>query len=377
MFFNIYGENAGWQLLGWLLVFTGLVVANEIARRTKIGGIALFVALPLGLTAYFIAIYASAASGAEWALNNDTYVYMTSWFHYAKLYAATIGCVGFMIIKYHWGKLGKVNWFKVYPFAIVAINILIAVASDFESAIKAFKVTGDLSGAWWLSSENVFIYGGWWNVLNGLAGIINIFCMTGWFNVYSSKDHKDMIWADMTWVYIIAYDVWNFQYTYLNLPTHSWYCGLALLLAPTFANALWNKGGWIQNRANTLALWCMFAQVFPLFQDGKDSRFATVASVYGDGATIKEATAMVGTFGSDKAEEALALVNSTLTPNPKMYGVISVLSIMINVVALAFIIKRSKAQKKNPYTNDIFSDQKDYIEASERIAEGEIPTTAA
>ena len=33
----------------------------------------------------------------------------------------------------------------------------------------------------------------------------------------------------------------------------AWYCGLALLLAPTFANALWNKGGWIQNRANTLA----------------------------------------------------------------------------------------------------------------------------
>ena len=71
-----------------------------------------------------------------------------------------------------------------------------------------------------------------------------------------------MLWPDMIWVYVLAYDVWNFQYTYLNLPTHSWYCGVALLLAPTFAAAFWNKGGWIQNRANTLALWCMFAQVF-------------------------------------------------------------------------------------------------------------------
>ena len=35
MFFQIYGETAGWQLLGWLLVFTGLVVMNEIARRSK------------------------------------------------------------------------------------------------------------------------------------------------------------------------------------------------------------------------------------------------------------------------------------------------------------------------------------------------------
>ena len=93
MFFQIYGETAGWQLLGWLLVFTGLVVMNEIARRSKAGGIACFLALPAALTVYFIAIYVGAASGAEWALKNDTYVHMNSWFHYAKLYAATAGCM--------------------------------------------------------------------------------------------------------------------------------------------------------------------------------------------------------------------------------------------------------------------------------------------
>ena len=261
MFFQIYGETAGWQLLGWLLVFAGLVVMNEIARRSKAGGIACFLILPAALSVYFIAIYVGAAMGADWALNNDTYVHMNSWFHYAKLYAATAGCIGFMILKYHWGKLGKSHGFKAFPFIIVAINILIAVASDFESAVHA----GSLAGGWWLSSEGVWLYGGWWNVLNGLAGILNIFCMTGWWGIYSSKDKKDMLWPDMIWVYVLAYDIWNFQYTYLNLPTHSWYCGLALLLAPTFAAALWNKGGWIQNRANTLALWCMFAQVFPLF----------------------------------------------------------------------------------------------------------------
>jgi len=169
---------------------------------------------------------------------------MNSWFHYAKLYAATAGCIGFMMLKYKWG-IGKKNWFKVFPFAIVAINILIAVGSDFESAIK-----GGISGGWWLSSENVWLYGGWWNWVNGIAGIINIFCMTGWWGIYSSKNKQDMLWPDMTWRYILAYDLWNFEYTYNNLPTHSWYCGLALLLAPTFANAFWNKGGWIQNRAN-------------------------------------------------------------------------------------------------------------------------------
>lgn len=39
MLFQIYGDMAGWQLLGWVMVFVGLVVMNEIARRTKAGGI--------------------------------------------------------------------------------------------------------------------------------------------------------------------------------------------------------------------------------------------------------------------------------------------------------------------------------------------------
>lgn len=337
MFFEIYGQTAGYQLLGWLLVFVGLILANEFARRTKIGGITCFLVIPAILTAYFIAIYIGAANGAEWALSNDTYVHMNSWFHYAKLYAATIGCIGFMVIKYEWGKLGKAHWFRCFPFVIVGLNILIAVASDFESAIRA----GSLAGGWWLSSEGVWLYGGWWNLLNGIAGIINIACMTGWWGVYSSKGKKDMLWPDMIWIYIIAYDIWNFQYTYLNLPTHAWYCGLALLLAPTVANFLWNKGGWIQNRANTLALWCMFAQVFPLFQDS--SIFTTVSSIYGEGG----AAAAMGT-------------SMPVMADPHMQGIISIISIAVNALALAWIIKRSIEQKKNPYTNEIFSDTKDF-----------------
>ena len=337
MLFQIYGETAGFQLIGWLMVFVCLVLANEFARSTKFGGIACFLVLPAGLSIYFIAIYVCAAMGMDWALNNSTYLYMNSWFHYAKLYAATIGCIGFMMLKYKWG-IGKKEWFKVFPFLIVAANILIAVASDFESAIKGAKAMAEFGDRWWLSSENVWLYGGWWNWLNGIAGILNIFCMTGWWGIYASKDKKDMLWPDMIWLYILAYDVWNFQYTYLNLPTHSWYCGFALLLAPTVAAMLWNKGGWIQNRANTLALWCMFAQVFPLFQDA--SRFTTIPVLYADG-----------------------FMNAAVRPelvNPVPQGVISILSIGINALALAIIIKRSREQKKNPYKNEIFTDTKDF-----------------
>ena len=343
MIFQIYDERILWHILGWVMVFAGLIIMNEIARRTKVGGSICFFVIPVVLTIYFISIYVGAAQGAEWALNNQTYVRMNSWFHYAKLYAALAGCIGFMIIKYQWGKLGKSHAFKVFPFVIVAINILIAVVSDFESVIRA----GNVMGCWWRSSEGVWLYGGWWNILNGIAGLINIFCMTGWWGIYSSKDKKDMLWPDMIWYFILAYDIWNFQYTYLNLPTHAWYCGFALLLAPTVANALWNKGGWIQNRANTLAMWCMFAQVFPLFQDA--SRFTTVSSVYGAGG----------------AAAALGDTMPTVA-NPTAQGVISVISVVVNLVVLIIIFKRAKDQKKNPYINEIFTDQKDFKQAMAR-----------
>ena len=50
MLFQIYGDNAIFQLLGWVMVFTGLILANEVARRSKKGGIALLVVLPSALT---------------------------------------------------------------------------------------------------------------------------------------------------------------------------------------------------------------------------------------------------------------------------------------------------------------------------------------
>ena len=118
--------------------------------------------VPTALTVYFVAVAVGASTGAVWALQNPTYLYMNGWFHYAKLYAATIGCIGFMMLKYKWG-WGKTEWFKVFPFVIVALNILIAVGSDFESAIKGAIALQETGSAWWLSSENVWLYGGWWN----------------------------------------------------------------------------------------------------------------------------------------------------------------------------------------------------------------------
>mgnify|MGYP004450892961 FL=1 len=363
MLFQLYGSTAMTQLLGWVLVFAGLVILNEIGRRTKIGGIVLFVIIPAILTIYFIVIQAGLFGGHS----NQTYEYMNGWFHYAKLYAADIGVVGFLMIKYKWG-IGKKEWFKPWPFVIVAINILIAVVSDFESAVRAYQITGDFSGAWWASNEGVFLYGGWWNIVNGIAGLINIFCMTGWWGIYSSKKKDDMLWPDMTIWFIVAYDIWNFEYTYCNLPTHTWYCGVALLLAPTFANALWNKGGWIQNRAMTLATWCMFAQVLPLFQ--LSNTFSVLPSLYG-GATkagvkaldLYNAAITCHTTGASAGD---AIANFGITANPTAQGVVAILAIIANVVCISVIIKRSIEQKKCPYTKEIWVGTRDYEQAMSR-----------
>ena len=181
MFFHVYGENAIYQWLAMLAVLVALILLNEFARRTKLGGAVMFFVIPAILTVFFIVLQISAGRGAEWALNNQTYVYMNGWFHYAKLYAALAGCIGFMMIKYDWG-IGSKQWFKAFPFVIVAINILIAVVSDFESAVKGWN-------SWFLSSENVWLY---------VAGtypqwpcrLINIFCMTGWWSATNLRTER-------------------------------------------------------------------------------------------------------------------------------------------------------------------------------------------
>ncbi len=348
MLFHVYGADALSQWLMLLAVLVGLILCNEFARRTKWGGIITFGVIPAALTIYFLAIAIGAGCGAEWALNNPTHLYMGGWFHYAKLYAALAGCIGFMLIKYEIG-IGKQHWFRCFPFVIVAINILIAVCSDFESAITGW-------GVWRLSNEGVWLYGGWHNVMNGVAGLLNIFCMTAWWSVYSSKDKTDMLWPDMTWVYILVYDVWNFAYTYNCLPTHSWYCGVALLLAPTIAAICWNRGGWIQNRANTLAIWCMFAQCFPLFQEifwntgEKAHSWVVLPTLYADGTL--------------NGIEAGTAVNA----DPTAMTVVSACALIVNVIALGYIICQATKRHINPYTTDVFVNQKYYKDAAARIA---------
>ena len=92
---------------------------------------------------------------------------------------------------------------------------------------------------------------------------------------------------------------------------------------------LWNKGGWIQNRANTLALWCMFAQVFPMFQD-------------------------------------YSVFSTNSVNNPSVNLVVSVIALAANVAALGYIIYRAKKLGVNPYKHEVFKGTRDFEQAMAR-----------
>lgn len=297
----------------WIVVFIALFVLNEFSRRSKIGGIICFIILPITLSIMWFTV-----------LKDTTY---TDWFHLAKVYSATAGCLGFFFIRHlKWKskKLGgeekrlvDVKWALLFPPLILAINIIEAVIRDIEVGLTYSGGVGYEVGA-------DVLFGGPWNFMNAAAGILNIITITGWFGICLRKQtkrdgSKDMLWPDMLWFWIIPYDLWNFAYTYNCLPGHSWYCGFALLLAATLCAFTTGKGAWLQHRAHTLALWCMFAQTFPAFQD--EGMFKVVS-----------------------------------TNDPTIMFIVSLLALLSNIAILAFMFYRIKVTKNNPYTGEMYSD---------------------
>lgn len=322
MFTFNYGEGATvlsvW--LVWIGVFLALFLLNEVTRRFKVAGLLAFVVLPIVLSVLWFTV-----------MKETTY---TDWFHLAKVYSSTAGCIGFWCIRHLRGtnkKTGK-EWAlsnsKIalcFPPLILAINIIEAVVRDFEVGNLYSIMAQDLT-----ADAPVMLMGGSWNYMNAIAGILNIIAITGWFGICirkkTAKDGSmDMLWPDMLWFYIVAYDLWNFAYTYNALPHHAWYCGFALLLAPTICSFTVGKGAWLQHRAQTLALWCMFAQTFPRFQD----------------------------YGKWRVDS---------TYNPKIYFAVSLLALVANIAVIAYMIYKWKKTKRNPYTSELYIDLKGYQE---------------
>ncbi|MEJ5928738.1 DUF5692 family protein [Corynebacterium sp. H128] len=238
----------------WLLVLAGLIGLNEISRRWRGAGWALFIALPIALTIFVWPTTAGPGSSTG------------TWFHWVKVYSALAGCLGFMALRYH-PKLAANKWAQVFPPFILGLNILEACIRDFQ--VGAMNADGVVDG--------VYMVSGSWNYMNGIAGLLNLITICGWTGIIISRSStKDMIWPDMLWFWIIAYDLWNFAYVYNCVGDHSFYAGAALLISCTIPAFFIKKGAWLQHRAHTLAFWMMFTMAVPSFVT--DSKFSVAAS---------------------------------------------------------------------------------------------------
>ncbi|WP_240465528.1 DUF5692 family protein [Cellulomonas iranensis] len=295
------------QALMFVVVLAGLIGLNEISRRGKVAGLALFVALPLVLTIFVWPHTAGAGSSTG------------SWFHWVKVYSALAGCLGFMLIRYV-PRLAANRWMLLFPPAILSINIL-------EAVIRDFQVSGMQEGV----VDGVMMVPGPWNVMNGVAGILNIVTICGWVGIYVSRDKtKDMIWPDMLWFWIVAYDLWNFAYVYNCVGDHAFYAGAALLLSCTIPAFWLRRGAWLQHRAHTLAFWMMFTMAVPAFVT--DSQFSVQSS-----------------------------------HSPAALFTVSALSLAANVAVVVYQARRLLTRRLNPLRDELWTDLPAYRRVVENI----------
>lgn len=211
-------------LAHWIMILLVLIMLNELFRRSKWATIMFFAVLTLALTLFV------------WPNQGVTY-----WFKWVKVYSVVFAVIWFTLIRYT--EFGKYNWVKLVAALFLAVNIAEAVSQDFSMGFLP-------------------------NTLNGIAGVLNIITLFyGWKQIApDTSKHKDMVWPKMAVLWIVAYDVWNIVYVYLNFPG-STSAQLMVLLSCTIPALFIKKGTWLQARGFTLAAWFMYYFTFPRFTE--------------------------------------------------------------------------------------------------------------
>lgn len=284
-----------------LAAFIGVFLfLNEIARRSKVMSVALFCALPVVLAG--LVFYGPLGSPTG-----------NTWFGWVKVVSALIGVYGFLLIRFT--KLGEKKFAAYFPAAILSINIAEAVYREFQVYATYKTLTVDEGG--------ILVLGGTWNILNALAGILTIVTLTGFVGIRVSKDRtRDMIWPDMTWMYVIGYTLWNFAYVYNCISARSLYAGFGILIAAIIAEYAFKRGAWLQHRAQILSLYAMFS----LSVDFQAASYFKVLPTY--------------------TERALMAL--------------SVTSFVFNLGVFAYMLYTVRKRKSNPITQEIYGHTSSY-----------------
>jgi len=286
--------------LVWIVILVGLMIFNEITRYNKQTGIIFFIVLPILLTIFVWPKTSGMGTGAQTA----------NWFAWVKTYSALIGCYIGLGLRFS-KKMQSKKWCYILAPAILALNIL-------EAVVREFQVMG-MQGV----IDDMFFKGGPWNAMNATAGIINMLALCGWFGIVISKDkHHDLVWPDMMWFWIIAYDLWNFAYVY-NCVTDRAFYSAALLISCTIPAFAIKKGAWAQHRVHTLALYMMLMLTIPDF-------------------FVKSKYAVASTHSSTA------------------YYTVSIIALVFNVGVGIYQIRTIVKNKKNPLKDDLYTNRRDY-----------------
>lgn len=213
-------------VVSWLhlaFLFAVLFLGNELCRKYKVAAYVTFFVLPFALIPLF------ETSGFD------------SVFRWTKLYSAVAGGIFFTLFRFN--GIDKYRWAKITVAVILAINILEACVQDFT--------TGNLP-----------------NILNAAAGVLNIVTISRALGIRrDDAAPHDMLWPGMTIGWIVAYDIWNITFVYLNFPNTVAFTALAVITAPTLAAMFVKKGSWMQARAYTLAIYMIYIFSFKSMAD--------------------------------------------------------------------------------------------------------------
>jgi len=205
------------------LVFVMMFVGAQITSKYKWAPYFFFLVLPILLIPLF--------------MTSDL-----GWFRYAKLIAILAGSMFITITRFNLGpKTIKYGIFLVV-FGL-AFNILEAVTQDWSQPYLV-------------------------NKLNALAGVMNILTIYLWTTIrIDDKKPHNFLWPGMTIAWIIAYDLWNICFVYLNFPNTVHYTALVVIPVPTII-ALFIASGkytWIQARPYSLSFYMIYIIVLSCF----------------------------------------------------------------------------------------------------------------
>ncbi|AIU31967.1 MULTISPECIES: DUF5692 family protein [Corynebacterium] len=294
-------ERGDWWDYAMLIIVTAaLAITAWLAQRNKWVVLLVFIVAPLLLTLL-------------WWPHSTEGTASSGWFAIVKQYSALAGSLCLVALQYI-KKLRHNYWYLTIPPVILAINILEAVVRDFQAySIHDFD-----------PHQHMVIWGGPWNIMNGVAGILNLLAISGWVGIFVAKGKsRAIIWGDLTFGWIIAYDVWNLSYCYNCLTDRAWYSGVALLLSctiPVFFK--FGRGSWIQFRAYTLTLWSAVVLTFPAFTESS-------------------------TFAHRSAH------------NPTALFILAALSLALNIAVFGYHVYKVMRYRRNPLVQEVYPESKE------------------